>query len=256
MMTPWVRLVMIVTVVVSLAVELQLLPFNPNYLALIPALVTRYPWMPITYMLIHGGLLHLFFNMIGLFFFGPRLEYRLGSTHFVGLYLVSGLFGALLSIVNPLGSRSVAIVGASGAVFGILFAFARYWPRERIMIWAILPVEARTLVIVLAAISIVLGMAGTGRIAHFAHLGGFVGGYLYLKVMEAMSPARRFRRQASGLKGSSPTSTDMERWSAIRLEGLHEINVQEVQRLLEKARTTGPTSLTPDERAYLDRMSS
>ncbi len=254
-MTPWARTILFVTVGVTLAEWTLGIPWY--YLQLVPVLVPQFPWTPLTYMLVHGGFLHLAFNMIALFFFGPRVEHRLGSGHFVALYVVSGLVGALLTIIDPFSAGTTRVVGASGAVFGVMYAFARYWPRERIMIWGVLPVEARTLVIVLAAFSIIAAFGGvSGGIAHFAHLGGFAGGYIYLKIMEARSPARKFRQQARGVRQSSGGASDLERWAAIRRDGLHEINIREIDRLLEKARTHGAGSLNSDERAYLDRMSS
>src|SRR5690606_33832051 len=103
-------------------------PMLYRELALIPAFVLTRPWTLVTYMFLHAGLWHLLFNMLGLFFFGPRLEALLGERDFFLLYLISGLGGALLS----LGAPYAAVVGASGAVFGVLYGFARYWPREPI----------------------------------------------------------------------------------------------------------------------------
>jgi membrane associated rhomboid family serine protease len=104
---------------------------------LVPALLPVRPWTIITYQFLHGGLWHLAFNMLALFFFGPRLEARLGGARFLGLYLASGIGGARCRSSLP----DSAIIGASGAVFGVLLAFARYYPKERIFIWGILPVE-------------------------------------------------------------------------------------------------------------------
>ncbi|MBP1679011.1 MAG: Peptidase rhomboid domain protein, partial [Bacteroidetes bacterium] len=115
-----------------------------NLLMLVPAFAPSAPWTVVTYMFLHANLWHLLFNMLSLFFFGPRLELELGGRDFLLLYFISGIAGALLSFLTPY----VAIVGASGAVFGVLLGFARYWPREQIMIWGIIPVEARWLVII------------------------------------------------------------------------------------------------------------
>ena len=81
--------------------------------------------------------------------------------------------GALLSYITP----HTPIIGASGAVYGVFLAFARFWPREQILIWGIIPVEARTLVIIMTAMTVWGGFSGGGNTAHWAHLGGFVGGY-------------------------------------------------------------------------------
>src|SRR3970040_1680694 len=130
MLTPRVTALMVANAGVFL---LQLLfdPGLPRALYFVPATVLAKPWTPLTYMFLHGGLAHLFFNMLALYFAGPPVEMRLGGRRFLGLYLTAGLFGALLSIMTP----NAAVVGASGAIFGVLFAFARYWPRAQILIW-------------------------------------------------------------------------------------------------------------------------
>lgn len=224
-------------------------------LAFIPALVLSRPWTLITYMFVHGGFLHLLMNMLGLFFFGPRLEARLGSRAFLGLYLVSGLGGALLSLFTPY----AAVIGASGAVFGVMLAFAVFWPHEPIMLWAIVPVPARVLVIIMAVLSLYSGLSGAGAgIAHFAHLGGFLGGYLYLRVHRRREWQRieRAGKPTVVERVAAELRIDTSRWEAIRSEDLHEINRAEVERIMTKMRTSGAASLTPDERAFMDRMAA
>jgi membrane associated rhomboid family serine protease len=217
-----------------------------------PAYVFSRPWTAITYMFLHGGVWHLFFNMLGLYFFGSAVENRLGSKHFISLYFVSGLTGAALSFFSP-----AWIVGASGGVFGVFLAFAYYWPRQQILIWGVLPVEARVLVGVMTVVSL-FGIGG--GIAHFAHLGGYVGAFIYLKVMEWRSPAKQFKRKASGVTEAkrvfATDGSDLRRWEGIQVEALHPINRHEVDRLLTKAKSTGVSSLTPDERATLDRFAT
>ena len=251
-MTPWVLRLFIANVAMFFA---QLaLPGLEVVLGLQPARLLVQPWTPITYMFLHGGLTHLLFNMLGLYFFGPRLEERLGSRHFLGLYFVSGLTGALLSFFTMPGAL---VIGASGAIYGIMLAFARYWPREQLLLWGILPVQARVLVVGLAVLSLWLGKQGGGNIAHYAHLGGFLGAFVYLKVMEAMSPARRFRARVErpGRPSLTP-GADLKRWEAIKREGLHPLNTEEVDRLLAKVRTHGATSLSIEERAFLERLAA
>ena len=248
-MTLWVRRLLFANVAVFLLV--RALPGEiVNQLVLVPALVPLRPWTVITYQFLHAGFWHLLMNMIGLFFFGPRLEARIGSRHFLLLYLVSGVGGAVLSILTP----GAFIVGASGAVFGVLLGFARYWPRERIYIYAVIPVEARVLVVFLAALSLWSGIGGGGNIAHFAHLGGFVGGWIYLKVMERRSPARRFRRKVEEAGLAKPSAHDLVRWEGVNRVGLHPINREEYDRVLGKARREGTPSLTAQERALMERL--
>jgi membrane associated rhomboid family serine protease len=217
---------------------------------LIPALLPVQPWTVITYQFLHAGLWHLLFNMLGLYFFGPRLEARIGSRHFLLLYLLSGVGGAVFSVFTP----TARIVGASGAVFGVLFGFARYWPRERIYIYGLIPVEARVLVIFLAALSLWSGIGGGGNIAHFAHLGGFIGGWLYLRVMEHNSPTRKFKARMEAATTTRPRGRDLKRWEGVDREGLHPINRDEYDRVLQKAKTFGVPSLTLQERAFMERF--
>lgn len=225
-------------------------------LAFVPALVVERPWTLVTYMFLHAGFGHIFFNMLSLFYFGPRVEARIGSRNFLLLYFISGLAGAIFSLIL---APHAAVIGASGAVFGVLLAFARYWPNERIFLWFVLPVKARWLVFGLAALSIYSGFAGgASTIAHFAHLGGFVGGWAFLAWHDRQ--ARSWQRGSATATSTIQRLTaqiraDTERWRAIRLEELHPINREEVERVLLKLEAYGVSSLTPDERAFLDRMS-
>jgi rhomboid family protein len=250
-MTPWVRRLLVLNVAAFILTSYVLPPRLVNELVLVPALLVYRPWTIVTYQFLHANFLHILFNMIALFFFGPRLEARIGSRHFLLLYLISGASGAVLSLATPY----AAIIGASGSVFGVLVGFARYWPRERIYIYALIPVEARFLVIFLAALSIWSGFSGGGNIAHFAHLGGFLGGWVYLKLLERSSPARKFKMKVETAGVSARASgRDLKRWENLDVSALHPINRQEYERLLQKAREHGVPSLTPQERAFMERF--
>lgn len=249
-MTPVVRQLLLANVVVYLLVPRM----SELYVTLwlYPPLMLVRPWTPFTYMFLHGGFMHLLFNMIALFFFGPRLEAMLGSRHFMGLYVVSGVMGAVLSLIPPY----APIVGASGAVFGVLLGYAMYWPRDRIFIWGVVPVEARIFVIFLTVLSLVSGFGGAGGgIAHFAHLGGFLGGWLYLKLRKQTSPARRFQKKTESPGVKMGDRQVLEQWKRIRPDGLHEVNREEYERISEKIRSQGPSSLTERERTFVDRFS-
>lgn len=250
-MTPWVKRLLFANAGFFLAQ--QLYPSLTYWLGLVPAEALFRPWTPFTYMFLHGGLMHLLFNMLGLFFFGPRLEERLGGRHFLGLYLASGLMGAVLSILTP----GALIIGASGAIFGVFFGFAYYWPRAQIYIWGIIPVEARVLVVAATALSLWAGfMGGSGGVAHFAHLGGFAGGILYLKLRERFSAGAGFREAAKPAVPKAPGVADISRWRSIRdTDDLHPLNRGELDRILDKISATGIESLTQSERAFLERFS-
>ena len=256
-MTQWAMRLIIANVAMFM-LTMYVAPGFGNELVFYPRMVLVRPWTLVTYMFLHGGWSHLIFNMLVLFFFGPRVEERLGSRHFLGLYFTAGIVGALLSI--PMGAP---IVGASGGMYGVSLAFAYYWPRERIYIWGVLPVEARWLVVAMTVIAITQGFGGRvggTNIAHLAHLGGYIGGFLYIKAMEWRSPARQFRNRATGTAPRVPViiaseSADLERWATIPRDELHEVNRDEVDRLFTKIKAGGIKSLTPEERASLDRFS-
>ena len=256
-MTPWVRRLLIANVAVFLLTASQVVDLR--YLALIPGAILAQPWGVFTYMFVHGGFWHLAFNMIGLFFFGPRLEMQLGGRSFLRLYLLSGFGGAAFSFLF---AQYGAVVGASGAVFGVLLGFAYFWPRERIYIWGILPVEARWLVGVLAAMSLYSGISGAGAgVAHFAHLGGFVAGYGYLrwqrrKYFQQWKPMATPKSQLQKAAAKTSEGESLRRWKSIRTDDLHELNREEVERLLEKAKDLGVRSLTSEEKAMLDRFAT
>lgn len=252
-MTPWVTRLLFANAAIYL---LQMsLPAITRDFALIPALGLYRPWTFITYMFLHGGLGHIFFNMLALFFFGPRLEERLGSRAFLAMYFASGITGGLLSLLF---TPNVAIIGASGAVFGVMFGFAKFWPRHQILIWGILPIEARWLVIILTGMALFSGFGGRGGgIAHFAHLGGFLGAWLYLKVLEVRSPSRQWQRKVSVAKPRvETTTTALDRWKQIRRDDLHPVNRDELDRVLDKISATGLSSLSVGEREFLERFSS
>ncbi|MGB5526944.1 MAG: rhomboid family intramembrane serine protease, partial [Gemmatimonadota bacterium] len=135
-MTPWVTRLLFANV--ALFFLSGALPSLFSLFALVPAWVVNRPWTLFTYMFLHGGFWHLAFNMLVLYFFGPRLESRLGGRVFLQLYFFSGLVAGLISVIVPFVipsfSTMTAVVGASGALYGVLFAFAQYWPDERILI--------------------------------------------------------------------------------------------------------------------------
>lgn len=252
-MTPWVLRLLLANVAVFFLIPVG----SPLWyrLMLIPSAIGVQPWGVVSYMFLHGNFTHLLFNMIGLFFFGPRLEALLGSRDFLRLYFFSGLGGAVLSFLF---ASNAPVVGASGAVFGILLAFAIYFPRERIYIWGVLPVEARFLAIFLAVMSLYSGFSGAqAGVAHFAHLGGFAGGWLFLRWRRRRRVPRRIVEAAGSEHRPGTGSGDWESrraWESIPLDRLHELNRDEVEKLLEKVRDRGVRSLSQDERDFLDRM--
>ena len=245
-MTPWVQRILIATVLMFFVQATA--PAITSLLYFVPTQVLFRPWTIVTYMFLHAGFGHIFWNMLGLYFFGPRVESRMGPQRFITLYLVAGIVGALVSVAlaprNP-------ILGASAAVLGVLMAFARFWPRERLLIWGIVPVEARWLVIIYAAIDI-LGFNGFGRlgVANVAHLGGFAGALLYLLFLERRQGARRFKQAATPRVSESALGN----WQKVDRGSIHAVNRDEVDRILDKISASGLASLTPQERQFLSNF--
>ena len=244
-LTPWVMRLLIANVGTFLLTMLA--PALVDQLMFVPAWILIRPWTVITYQFVHGGTFHLLFNMLALVFFGPRLELELGSKDFLLLYFISGIAGGLLSLLTPF----TAIIGASGSLFGVMMAYAMIWPRTQILVWGIIPVEARWLVVFMTGMSLFGGFSGGGDIAHFAHLGGFIGGFLFIRLRNR---ALLRRSTAQPVISSAPTRSDLHRWARINRDRLHEVNREEFDRIQKKIRETGAGSLAPTEVAFLDRF--
>jgi len=143
------------------------------------------PWQLVTYSFLHGNGLHLLVNMLGLYMFGSEVERVLGYRRYFSYYFVSVLAAAIAQLVMSAltGGPPYPTVGASGGVFGLLLAYGMFFPRRMVMlIFPPIPMPARVFVFVYAAIELYLGVTGTqAGVAHFAHLGGMLGGYLMLR---------------------------------------------------------------------------
>ena len=141
-------------------------------------------WQPFTYMFLHGSLTHLFFNMLWLFFFGPGVERVLGTRQFLWFYILCGAVSVLATYVPVLlGAQPVSIVGASGAVMGVVVAYAVLNPEKRFFLFP-LPIEitATALVLIVLAMNILNAFQGGGNTSVATHLGGMAVGYAYMKL--------------------------------------------------------------------------
>jgi len=139
------------------------------------------PWQLITYAFLHGSLAHIFFNMFALFMFGRALEAYWGGRRFVLFYLVCVVTAALTQLAAQRGAGvNEQVIGASGGIFGVLLAFAWYFPRQRIiLLFPPIPMPAWLFVTLYGLLELFFGVTGTeAGVAHFAHLGGMAGGAL------------------------------------------------------------------------------
>ena len=262
MMTPWVKRLLLANTAVFLLINvlgLVLFGWAVDFLGFSPARLLIHPWSPFTYMFVHGGFFHLFANMLVLFFFGPPLERAWGGSRFLRFYLIAGMGGALFAVLLVRIIGTPTVIGASGAVYGLLLAFALRWPDAPIYLWFLLPVKAKYFVGFVALFSLYASLGGArDGVAHWTHLGGLVTGFLYLRHGDALAGRlaqlrHRWRRRgvavASGGAGGPPQGTSRRR---ARREG---DRLDEVDRILDKIRESGIEALSAKEREFLDEMS-
>ena len=259
------------------------------------------PWQLVTYMFLHDGLSHLFFNMFALWMFGMVIERTLGFKRFLIYYFVCGIGAGLCQEAWQLGQYYIeglqnsafidtgmavipmsaylntwTTIGASGACYGVLLAFGVLYPNERIMILIPpIPLKAKYMVVGYAAIELVAAFATNGNIAHFAHLGGMLFGWLLLIIWRKKSGGRR--SNFSGWENYTPKKPS--RWQQWRekhkrnsiqpnahktktsTNADHNYNMQKkadeerIDRILDKVKKSGYASLTDEERDELFRNS-
>ena len=153
-------------------------------------------WTPFTYMFVHAGLLHLAFNMLALWMFGPRVEESWSTRGFTYFYIWCGLGGA---VAHVLLQRNAGLIGASAAVSGVLLAYALRWPDEEVFLFGVIPMKTRWLIVWMVVINLAMGVASTpggSGIAWFSHLGGLAFGWIYLR-MSSFGGLDSFRRWVS-----------------------------------------------------------
>ncbi|MBU1919484.1 rhomboid family intramembrane serine protease, partial [bacterium] len=155
--------------------------FYMNFALFPPAFFSGRLWQIVTYMFLHKDITHILFNMIALWMFGSALERIWGSKEFLKYYLITGIGGGLcFALMNM--SQVAFTVGASGAIFVLLLAFGVLFSEEIIYIWGIVPIKAKYLVLLIGGIELLASFNADSHIAHFAHLGGLIVGYIYLKI--------------------------------------------------------------------------
>lgn len=244
-MPPMIQTLVILNVVVFL---LQQVASNKltYYLGLVPNLFWHgYVWQIVTYMFLHGGFWHIFFNMFVLWMFGRVLEEVWGPKKFLIYYMITGVGAGLVNALVMAGSP-VPTIGASGAVYGILLAFGMMFPNQPIYLYFLFPVKAKYFVAVMIAIELFSGLNPNSHIAHFAHLGGMLFGFVYLKWNDWTAG---FRRRMSEEKHDRNMKVVWDRRQEIaKLQ-------QEVDALLDKINRRGLESLSPEEKRRLKEAS-
>ncbi len=203
-------------------------------------------WQPVTYMFLHGDFFHILMNMFMLWMFGTEIERMWGQKAFLQYYMICGIGAGLFNMLVAFNSAHFVVIGASGAVFGILVAYAMMFPDRKIYLYFAIPVPARMLILIYVVIELINGIAGSSGVAHFAHLGGALVGFLYLK---------------KGWQLDSLTGK-FKSWNAKRK--MHVVQEEEeeldrmrklVDQILDKANEVGMENLTKDEKTFLKRAS-
>jgi membrane associated rhomboid family serine protease len=168
----------------ALAMRFALWPIGPQFA----------PWQLVSYAFLHGGVVHILFNMFGLYMFGADLERVWGPRRFLIYYTVAVLSAAIAQLgVAAISGNYVPTIGASGGVFGLLLAFALYFPRRTVMLMLPpVPMPAWLFATLYGLLELVFGLSGTaGGVAHFAHLGGMLGGYVLIRIWRVRWKLRR-----------------------------------------------------------------
>ena len=270
-LTVWVRRILVANLLVFLVQNtLFTSPSFLNALGFERLHAWERPWTFVTYMFLHENVLHLAFNMLMLFVFGPSVEDRMGGRTFFLYYIACGLGGAILSFLLATWAPIGIVVGASGAILGVAVAFAWFWPTHQVYVFPLPdPIPARWLVTFLVAFDLALAWAGAlsqgalgGRVAHLAHLGGVAMALLWLKAEDwrAMRREGRHGRMAeSSVLVSQPPRARSGSMSSLGKRKAHvEPDARanaEIDRVLDKINASGVDSLTPAERKFLTEIS-
>ena len=213
----------------------------------------------VTAAFLHFDFWHILLNMWGLYLFGTIAAPYLGGKRTLILYFVSGIAGNLLFLAFNWGSP-FALLGASGAVYGITIAAAMFEPERRfvMLFMPFRPIKTSTMVIVFTVIEILSSLGGQDGVAHLAHLGGFIGGYLYLKLLRIPLAWDPLGKLLSGGRAPGDDSRRYDKYDYRDVPGDRSpgrpVPQHEVDRLLDKISTTGVNSLTEEELATLRRV--
>ena len=194
-MPPVTQALLLINVAVF-CVDLLLGPWFTQLFALWPLGHGFLPWQVVSYSFLHGSITHLFFNMLGLWMFGAELERVWGPKRFIQFYAASVLTAAATQLLlTALAGSAYPTVGASGGLFGLLLAFGMMFPNRTIVpLFPPIPMKAKWFVAIFGGLELLFGVTGTqSGVAHFAHLGGMLGGFLMIRYWRGQSPFGRGR---------------------------------------------------------------
>ena len=220
-------------------------------------LVDRWIWQLVSYLFIHGSFFHLLFNLFALWMFGMPVEKQYGEQGFLKYYFVCGLGAAAASVaLSP--HSTIPVIGASGPVYGLLVAFAMLYPDAVVYLYFLIPVKAAHMAILFGLIEFFAGAtSATPGVARFAHLGGMVTGYLYIRWWNTVKLRSKafWRDWRGGSEEPAPRARRPSRRAAQLPAADQSAGMDEVDRVLDKILVSGLESLTPEEREIMRRYS-
>jgi membrane associated rhomboid family serine protease len=241
-----------------------------KYFALIPIGVfsdtTFYPWQLFTYQFMHGGFGHIFFNMFALWMFGMEIENMWGAKKFLTFYLLAGVVAGLCHLfISPLlGASPAPTIGASGAVYAVLIGFALFFPERYIFLYFLIPIKAKYLIGFLIVFEFLAINSAHSNIAHLAHLGGALTGFLFIwfdksSHIDLKAMIRRNKFKSSASSGSKYNIFDRDddvqeaKFYDIKdsKEDTIDVTQEEIDRILDKISQSGYQNLTAREKKIL-----
>lgn len=208
------------------------------------------PWQVVTYQFMHGGFWHIAFNLFALWMFGTELENLWGGKRFLSYYLLSGIGAGIAQLIVPYvipGYASAPTVGASGAIYGILVAFAMTFPNRPIIMFPFfIPIPAKYFVMIFAVIEMISGVSGQDGVAHFAHLGGAMAGFLLMKYGESSGIFAKVEKLFGSL-GNSPGSGFSGMGRKQKKENVFKVHWQTKKEEPQRSRYDKPDNYPPQQ---------
>ncbi|MFH2201569.1 MAG: rhomboid family intramembrane serine protease [Elusimicrobiota bacterium] len=264
-MSPVIKGLIIANVVVFLLLELTSRAHFSQFFGLVPYRVLHQGllWQPFTYLFLHGGFFHLFFNVFALWMFGMPVEAEWGPREFLKFYFICGVGAGVLNVI--LTPHSVApIIGASGAVYGLLIAFAMLFPDAVIYLYFLFPIKAKHMAVLFVVLEFMAATSTNNTtVARFAHLGGALIAYVYIRwwnwarmygtaLLREIFSRSGYKGKAGARRKTSARIAPPRRKPEPAMNYVDEI--AEVDRILDKISDHGEESLTPQERETLLRQ--
>ena len=203
-------------------------------------------WQPITYMFIHGDLFHVLINMFVLWMFGSEMESIWGRTQFLRYYFLTGVGSGLVWLLFNAGQSYSVLIGASGAIYGILIAYGMMFPNRTVYLYFMIPIKVKWFVVFLGAVAFLSSFNNNTNISHLTHLSGMVIGFVYLRYYWHWKDFRfSVHKQIEEFRSSISSKRDQKK---IEMQN-------EVDQLLDKINETGYDNLTEEEKDLLYRAS-